>query len=153
MISFETLLEGHYRNRIQAFSNPVKWPQIDIRYTILDSETIESKSWYKYLGEAIPYKHARSTWKYTDDYVVELQTVNLLDDAAATCPYVWQWDGHWWNGSTRGVCIHKGTRVESRARFNGFEYRSLDTGYDVESGNFLWGKLPEEGEFIFSRIE
>lgn len=152
MNNFELLLEGHYRNKMQAFGNPVKWPQIDIKFTIINSNTIESKSWYKYRGEDNPYKHARHTWKYLNDKYIEFETINLLDETP-TCPYIWSWDGEWWNGHTKGSCIHKNTRVESRARFNGIEYRSLDTGYDLQTGDFLWGKKPEEGEFLFRRID
>ena len=49
MITFATLMRGHYRNQRQAFSNPSKWPQIDIEIPTpqqnpqqLDIQTIQN---------------------------------------------------------------------------------------------------------------
>jgi len=152
MNNFELLLEGHYRNKMQAFSNPVKWPQIDITWTVTGYNTIESKSWYKYRGEDNPYRHTRHTWQKMSDKCIVFETFNLLDNTP-TCPYIYKWDGEWWNGHIKGECVHKNTRLVSTSRFNGIEYRSLDSGYNLETGDFLWGKKPEEGEFIFKRLD
>lgn len=132
-------------------SNPAKWPQIDIRITKIGKGLLESKSWYKYRSEKNPYKHSQHVWEYTSENTVVFITKDLLFDKE-TCPYIWTWDGQWWNGTTHGECIHDTVRVESKARFNGQEYRSLDTGYDIETNSFLWGKDPAEGEFMFVRI-
>ena len=35
---------------------------------------------------------------------------------------------------------------------NGDEYRSRDTGLDLATKEFKWGKSEEEGEFMFTRI-
>ena len=40
----------------------------------------------------------------------------------------------------------------SKIRFNGQEYRAIDTGYDLETGAFRWGKEETEGEFLFTRL-
>lgn len=152
MNNFEYLIQGHYRNQRQAMSNPAKWPQIDIRITKTGTGLLESKSWYKYKGEKNPYKHFEHQWKYLDADLVLFTTRNLLYDAES-CPYLWRWDGNWWNGTTHGECIHKDTKVVSKARFNGQEYRSIDTGYDIDTGEFRFGKDPSEGEFLFVRID
>jgi hypothetical protein len=151
MNSFEELIVGHYRNQRQAMSNPAKWPQIDIRIISVGYGLLESKSWYKYKGEKNSYKHFQHHWEYITDDVVTFTTKNLLYEADS-CPYIWKWDGEWWRGTTEGECIHKDTRVISRARFNGDEYRSLDTGYDIDTNTFKWGKEPTDGEFEFVRI-
>ena len=41
----------------------------------------------------------------------------------------------------------------SKIRFNGTEYRAIDTGYDLETGKFRWGKEESEGEFRFQRLD
>jgi hypothetical protein len=151
MNSFEELIQGHYRNQRQAMSNPAKWPQIDIRIISIGYGLLESKSWYKYKGEKNPYKHSQHSWEYTSENTVVFTTKDLLKEKEV-CPYIWTWDGEWWNGTTNGDCIHGNARVESKARFNGQEYRSLDTGFDIETNHFLWGKDPSEGEFQFVRI-
>ena len=48
--------------------------------------------------------------------------------------------------------IQCGARMVSKIRFNGKEYRAIDTGYDLETGEFRWGKEESEGEFIFQQI-
>ena len=41
----------------------------------------------------------------------------------------------------------------SKIRFNGTEYRAIDTGYDLETNAFRWGKEESEGEFCFKRLD
>lgn len=151
MNSFEELILGHYRNQIQAMSNPAKWPQIDLRITKVGEKKLQSKSWYKYRSEANAYKHSEHTWEYTSDTTVVFITKDLLFERDV-CPYIWTWDGEWWNGTTHGDCIHDNVQVFSKARFNGEEYRAIDTGVDIETGDFKWGKDFSEGEFMFKRI-
>ena len=40
----------------------------------------------------------------------------------------------------------------STVRFNGFDYRSQDFGYNLETNEQAWGKPNEEGEFQFVAI-
>ena len=153
MNSFEELIQGHYRNQRQAMSNPAKWPQIDIRIEVIGDHLLEVKSWYKYLSEKTPYIHRHTKWEYLSPTVVSFsESQNLLYPEVGSCPYIWTWDGEWWNGTTKGECISKGARVISNTRFSGKEYRSLDTGYDLETKEFKWGKLPTDGEFEFVAI-
>ena len=70
MNNFEELLYGHYRNKLQAQSNPSQWPQIDIRIWQTSSGVFESKSWYKYKGEQAPYNWLRyRITEFTEDTV------------------------------------------------------------------------------------
>ena len=143
---------GHYRNRDQAYSNPSQWPQIDIRLTEPSYGIILAKSWYKYKGEDDPYNYIQYDWARMDENIVYTKTTNLITNTPS-CPFVWHWDGVWWNGNLDGQCIQGDTIMDSKIRFDGLRYRAIDTGYDVKTGNFRWGKLPEEGEFLFERLD
>ena len=143
---------GHYRNRNQAFSNPSQWPQIDIRITEPEYGRLHVKSWYKYKGEDTPYNHIEYQWAKMDENIVYTKTTNLITNTPS-CPFIWHWDGVWWNGNLDGECIQGDTKMDSRIRFDGLKYRAIDTGYDVKTGDFRWGKPPEEGEFLFERLD
>ena len=87
MNNFEDLLYGHYRNRLQAQSNPAQWPQIDIRIWRTQSGVFESKSWYKYQGEKSPYNWLR--YKITDitETTVKTDIFNILKQEDS-CPFI-----------------------------------------------------------------
>ena len=143
---------GHYRNRDQAYSNPSQWPQIDIRISEPSYGIILAKSWYKYKGEEDPYNYIQYDWQRMDENIVYTKTTNLITNTPS-CPFIWNWDGVWWNGNPDGECIQGNTRMVSKIRFNGNEYRAIDTGYDLETGKFRWGKEESEGEFLFKRLD
>ena len=143
---------GHYRNRDQAFSNPSQWPQIDIRITEPSYCIILAKSWYKYKGEDDPYNYIQYNWERMDENIIYTKTHNIITDTPS-CPFIWTWDGVWWCGNNDGECIQGNTRMVSKIRFNGDEYRAIDTGYDLETGKFRWGKEEAEGEFRFTRLD
>ena len=143
---------GHYRNRDQAFSNPSTWPQIDIRLEKRNDHSLTARSWYKYKGEKDPYNYIQYDWEQLDENIVYTNTRNLITNTDS-CPFIWHWDGVWWNGNLDGECIQGDTKMDSRIRFDGLKYRAIDTGYDVKTGDFRWGKPPEEGEFLFERLD
>ena len=145
---FEQLLIGEYSNKKQAQGNPSLWPQIEVEVTPEGYNTVIQKSWYKYQGKTKAYRHYRWTYEYLSEDVVQMQSENLID-GKPTCPYIWKWSNGWWLGTTEGVCQFGDTRVISRTRFNGYEYRSIDSGYHAETKDLLWGKRQSEGEFIF----
>ena len=150
-MKFEDVV-GHYRNRDQAFSNPSQWPQIDIRITEPSYGIILAKSWYQYKGEDDPYNYIKYNWERMDENIIYTKTHNIITDTPS-CPFIWTWDGVWWNGNPDGECIQGNTRMVSKIRFNGKEYRAIDTCYDLETGKFLWGKEEAEGEFRFTRLD
>ena len=152
-MKFEDVV-GHYRNRDQAFSNPSTWPQIDIRIEKCEKcdHMITTKSWYKYKGEENPYNYIQYDYEQMDENIIYAKTTNLLTNTPS-CPFIWNWDGVWWNGNPDGECIQSNTRMVSKIRFNGKEYRAIDTGYDLETGKFRWGKEESEGEFLFKRLD
>lgn len=145
-------MRGHYRNQRQAFSNPSKWPQIDIDITTPAKDIIIVKSWYKYKGEDNPYNKIRYNWKQVDENIVYSETYNLIHDCPS-CPFLWVWDGQWWTGTTDGECIQDTTRIVTSIRFNGMEYRVKDVGYNIDTGKQVYGKDPSEGEFFFQSIQ
>jgi len=152
MNNFIELIEGHYRNQRQAMSAPANWPQIDIRIWTVASGIFESKSWYKYLGEKKPYNWLRySIVENTEDTVVT-KLYSVLEDKDIECPITWTWDGFWWNGSN-GECVVNNIKARTRVRFNGYDYRTQDQGIDLTTGEQRWGKKPEEGEFLFVRLD
>jgi len=147
---FEELLIGEYTNKKQAQSNPSMWPQINVEIIKKGLHTVEFKSWYKYQGKTNAYRHYRWVYTVLTDNIVTVESENLID-GKPTCPYIFKYhneDG-WWRGTTNGVCQFGNTRVISRTRFNGKEYRSIDSGYHAETKDLLWGKSQREGEFIF----
>ena len=120
---------GHYRNRNQAFSNPSTWPQIDIRIIEPSYGILLAKSWYKYKGEEEPYNYIQYDWQRMDENIVYTKTTNLITNTPS-CPFIWNWDGTWWNGNTAltaGNLIkiripsskEEGDNVELDRRFSG----------------------------------
>ncbi len=148
---YEKMILGHWRNRNQAFTDPSKWPQINILYTKIDTDVLELKQWYNYQTEDEPYRHYHITCEYIDDVTVITHPVNQ-ETGKPSCNLQWGYFNGWWFGEVQGECILRNTRVESEIQFNGYFYRSRDTGYDVETGEFRWGKEPEEGLFQFERL-
>lgn len=151
MGSFRELIEGHYRNQRQAMSNPAKWPQIDLRVTWVSDNVFESKSWYKYKGEENAYNHLKYVITKKTEAIIYTEVFSYISNKD-TCPYYWWTDGKWWYGTTEGDCIVKDTKLISNVRFNGHDYRTLDTGLDLETGEFRWGKREDDGEFLFERL-
>ena len=146
MNNWENLIQGHYRNQRQAMSNPAKWPQVDIKVWKTGSGIFESKSWYKYKGEENAYNWVRYNVVAQDETSVTTDVFSYTHNADS-CPFEWKYDGKWWKG--KGDCVIRNARMTSTIRFNGFDYRAQDMGVDVETGAQLWGKPPEEGEFLF----
>ena len=151
MTLFERMILGHYLNKKQAQSNPTKWPTINILYTKVAPLTLEMKSWYNYQGEDNPYRHFQVDLTYENDVTVFTQSTNLLTNEPS-CSWKFGYFDGWWFGELDGDCILRNTKVVSEVQFNGQIYKSLDTGYDAETGKFAWGKLPEEGMFEFVRL-
>ena len=86
-----------------------------------------------------------------NENLIYSKTYNILTDKPS-CPFIWQYVDNWWYGNLDGECIQGKTRMVSKIRFNGQEYRAIDTGYDLETGAFRWGKEETEGEFLFTRL-
>ena len=150
--SFDEMIVGHYLNKIQAFSDPSRWPQINILYSTLENNLLELKQWYDYKTEDDPYRHYHITYEYTNDTTVITQPINQ-ETGNPSCILEWKYDGNWWTGSVKGECIINNARVESFIQFNGSLYRSLDTGYNVDTGDFVWGTEPGNGLFEFECVE
>ena len=110
--------------------------QID---TKIDTDVLELKQWYNYQTEDEPYRHYHITCEYIDDVTVITHPVNQ-ETGKPSCNLQWGYFNGWWFGEVQGECILRNTRVESEIQFNGYFYRSRDTGYDVETGEFRWGK-------------
>ena len=49
--------------------------------------------------------------------------------------------------------IYNPKSQDDKIRFKDNDYRAIDTGYDVETGAFRWGKPEEDGEFLFVRLD
>ena len=92
------------------------------------------------------------TYEYTNDTTVITHPINQ-ETGNPSCILEWKYDGNWWTGSVKGECIINNARVESFIQFNGSLYRSLDTGYNVDTGDFVWGTEPGNGLFEFERLE
>ena len=150
---FGEMIVGHCLNRKQAFENPSRWPQINILYTKLDDNILELKQWYNYQTENDSYRHYHITYEYIDDVTVITHPVNQ-ETGKPSCILEWKYnDDDWWTGLIKDECIINNIRIESFIQFNGVSYRSIDTGYDVDTGNFVWGTKPGEGLFEFERLK
>lgn len=148
---FEKMILGHYRNRRQAFTDPSKWPQINILYTKIGEDVLELKQWYNYESEEKPYRHYHINCEYIGGDTVITHPINQ-ETGEPGCDLEWGYFDGWWFGQVRGECILRNTRVISEIQFDGNVYMSRDTGYDIETGKFSWGKEPEEGLFEFDRL-
>jgi len=151
MTLFESMILGHYKNKKQAQSNPSVWPQINILYTKVGANVLDLKQWYNYQGEDKPYRHYNLFLEYVDEYTVFTHAINKTD-AKPACDLQWGYFDGWWYGEIKDECILRDTKVISNIQFNGTVYKSLDTGYNIETGKFAWGKQPEEGMFEFVRL-
>lgn len=153
MRNFEELILGHWLNKHQAFSNPRTWPMIHLRYTKVEDGVLEFKSWYNYLNDSQPYRHNYFFWRYETDGLVRVESVNLLDpEKKYGCPYCIVWDGEYWAGKPDGPCVSRGLEVESTMKFNDYEYFARDAGRKVDTGELVWGKEGDKGEFHFKRV-
>lgn len=148
---FDKLILGHYNNKKQAYSNPTRWPQINILYTKIDENVLDLKQWYNYQGESNPYRHFHVTYEHLDPVTVYTSSVNVLT-GEESCKWQFGYFDGWWFGEIREECILRNTRVVSEVQFNGTVYMSRDTGYDLETGKFAWGKEEHEGMFRFERL-
>jgi len=151
MNNFRKLVVGHYSNREQAFSNPSVWPMMDLKVWITGENTFESKSWYNYKGEENAYNWLRYTIVENSLTTVKTSIYNVLKDTE-TCPFTWNLENGWWHGQTDGECIIGDIRFTSNVRFDGYNYKTIDTGIDINTNKLKWGKYPEEGEFAFVEI-
>ena len=148
---FDELIIGHYENKKQAYSNPTKWPWVNILYTKVKPNVLELKQWYNYAGEDEPYRHYHITFEYDAPDTVFTTAHNLLIDKKG-CEMQWGFFEGTWYGEIKGECIVRDTKVVSAVEFDGTNYRSIDTGYNIETGKFSWGKEPSEGFFTFTKL-
>ena len=152
--SFGEKLIGHYLNTFQAFSEPSRWPQIHITYTRIKDNELELKQWYNYQSEDNPYRHYHIKYEYVDESNVITYPINQ-QTLEPSCRLKWEYDdgSKWWTGTVDGECIMNNARVVSFIQFNGDLYHSLDTGYDPNTGEFVWGTEPGSGVFEFERVK
>ena len=148
---YDKLILGHYENKKQAYSNPTKWPWVNILYTKIKPDVLELKQWYNYDGEEKPYRHYHITFRYEYEDTVFTKAHNLLTDKEG-CEMQWGYFAGTWYGEIKGECIVRDTKVVSAVEFDGTNYRSIDTGYNIETGKFSWGKEPSEGFFTFTNL-
>ena len=148
---YDKLKLGHYENKKQAYSNPTKWPWVNILYTKIKPDVLELKQWYNYDGEEKPYRHYHITFRYEYEDTVFTKAHNLLTDKEG-CEMQWGYFAGTWYGEIKGECIVRDTKVVSAVEFDGTNYRSIDTGYNIETGKFSWGKEPSEGFFTFTKL-
>jgi len=153
MNNFKKLIVGNYCNREQAISNPSLWPMMNIKIWVTGDNTFESKSWYNYRGEENSYNWLRYTIVESTENLVRTEIFSVTKDKE-TCPFVWTWDWNtgWWVGTTGDDCVVRNVKLTSTIRFNGYQYRSIDTGIDLETNKLKWGKYAEDGEFAFVEI-
>ena len=148
---YDKLILGHYENKKQAYSNPTKWPWVNILYTKIKPDVLELKQWYNYDGEEKPYRHYHITFRHEDQVTVFTKAHNLLTDKEG-CEMQWGYFAGTWYGEIKDECIVRDTKVVSAVEFDGTNYRSIDTGYNIETGKFSWGKEPSEGFFTFTKL-
>ena len=151
MNNFKKLVVGNYCNREQAISNPSLWPMMNLKVWITGENTFESKSWYNYLGESETYNWLRYTITESNETFVRTEIFSITQNKES-CPFVWNWSDGWWHGTTEGECILRNIRLISNIRFNGFQYKSIETGIDLDTNKLKWGKYPDDGEFAFVEI-
>jgi hypothetical protein len=142
-------LIGFYDNQEQAFYDPSRWAHIGVKFE-LDGELIRSKSWLLVDGEDNPYRQSYHR-VYPEGEQVRMENYNQKTDERAS-DLLFVRDGDYWIADeARCEIPRKNIYVSTYVKFNGKEYYSRDAGYDLETGEYLWGKRDTDGEFIFKR--
>jgi hypothetical protein len=144
--SFTDDLLGLYHNRFQAYSNPSDWAFICVKFYIED-DVLKSKSWHNVDGEQSAYRIFSHTLSVSNESVIMTNYTKV--EQHQTCNLIFNKDGEWWKSSSDCMMQEKNMYIRTYITFNGKEYHSRDAGYDMITHQFLWGKQPSDGEFIF----
>ena len=150
-MKFENDLLGHYTNKRQAQSYPTDWAYIHVLFEKLPNGKIESWSWHDYLGKKKAYRRSIHKLIESDDHIV-LRTYNR-ESEVKYCDLIFEYKNGWWE-SRYNKCVipEKNMHLETYIKFNGSEYFSRDAAFNIETGDFLWGKKKEQGEFHFIKL-
>ena len=134
-------LVGTYNNRDQAYCDPSRWAHRHVKFVMNSEGLLYSKSWYNIKDQNQPYKQSLYTITQDGNFV-------LMSDKNITMKF--HWDGQWWTSfQPRCEIPSKNIYISTSMKFNGYQYRSRDAIYALDTGKFVRGKRPEEGEFIF----
>lgn len=142
-------LLGFYDNQDQAFYSPTEWSHIGVKFE-LDDDWVKSKSWLLVNGEENPYRQSYHK-VFACDSGIRMETYSHETNEKAS-DLIFKLVGDYWISDETVLEIpQKNIYIVTFIKFNGQEYHSRDAGYDLQTGNHLWGKRDIDGEFIFKR--
>jgi hypothetical protein len=144
---FKQKILGLYHNRIQAYTYPRDWAHIFIEFSELDENRIFSKSWYAIESSFNPYKEVILDLYNCDDKVV-VKTSDKNNHPIFDIDFYYI-DQYWIGENCRGEVKNKNIYISTSVKFDGKNYFSRDSGHDINTGEFLWGKMKHEGMFHF----
>ena len=144
---FKNKLLGIYHNRIQAYNYPRDWAYIFIEFTQLNNSNVLSKSWYAIEGYGNPYKEVVLSFYENDDSII-VKTWDKNDNPLFDVEFNYL-DGYWIGENDRCEMENKNHYISTSVKFDGKNYFSRDSGHDILTDEFLWGKRKSEGMFHF----
>jgi hypothetical protein len=144
---FKQKILGLYHNRIQAYTYPRDWAHIFIEFSELDKNKLFSKSWYAIESSFDPYKEVILNL-YELDHKVLVKTYDKNNSPLFDIEFDYV-DGYWIGENDRGEIVDKNIYISTNVKFDGKNYFSRDSGHDIATGEFLWGKMKNEGMFHF----
>ena len=147
LIDFKDKILGLYHNRIQAYNYPRDWAHIFIEFTELEDNKLFSKSWYAIESSFNPYKEViLDLYENENKILVKTFDKNNMALFGIEFNYI---DGYWIGENERAEVGNKDIYLSTNVKFDGKNYFSRDSGHDINTGKFLWGKMKHEGMFHF----
>ena len=148
LTEFKEKLIGLYHNRNQAYSHPQQWAHIYVEFKEIDNGDIYSKSWYAVEGSDKPYRETVLKLREYDKNII-VTPINRQTNTES-CDIVFEKYGEYWIGENlKCVIPTKNIYVSTSLKFDGKNYFSRDSGHDLKTDRFLWGKDKHEGHFHF----
>lgn len=148
---FKVKLIGSYSNQQQAFNNPPLWAHINIKFEELPDGMLYSKSWYAIDGEEKPYRATTLELSVSGENIIMTPYNNLTN--MKDCEIVFEYINNSWIGlNDKCIIFEKNVYISTFLKFDGINYYSRDSGYDLDTNEYLWGETKKYGEYHFIKL-
>ncbi|AET72655.1 chromophore lyase [Synechococcus phage S-CAM8] len=141
-MKIEDYLIGHWTNKHQAQSNPSSYVTVEIVWKIHE-EGFQSINYKRCDGPSDPYRKKNHKILYLSDTKVIIENYHLDWTRHDICDMMFTFDGTAWQGKLAGdQCRgYRGDKVVSNITAYGDKLHTCDQGYDLETGELVWGSL------------
>jgi hypothetical protein len=140
-INFEDYIIGHWTNKSQAQSNPHHFVSVEIVWK-RHEEGYQSMNYKRADGPDYFYRKKNHKFVQISDTEVLVENYHLDWTRHEDCDILFTFDGKAWHGQLAcpGKCHgYRGDRVVSEVHAYGDKLHTMDQGYDIETGEFVWG--------------